>query len=126
LPRRWGSGWISCRSRCRRSIAAPTTCSASKTALDGLQDSLGQVDELAKRTAWQYDNLKQSRQDLETLRKEIQDFYKSHAAAVQLRDRLGADSRGARGVPRTHHHVQRGVPELDARMDGITSKLAIC
>ena len=27
-----------------------------QTALDGLQESLGQVDELAKRTAWQYEN----------------------------------------------------------------------
>src|SRR5205085_2819860 len=62
-----------------------------QVALDSLQESLGQVDELGKRTAWQYENLKQSRQDLESLRKEFQDFYKSHAAAVQLRDRISGD-----------------------------------
>src|SRR5262249_56277658 len=62
-----------------------------QSTLDTLQESLGQVDELATRTAWQYDNLKQSRQDLDSVRKEIQDFYKSHAAAVPLRDSLAPD-----------------------------------
>ena len=78
-----------------------------QAALDRLQESLAQVDDLAKRTAWQYDNLKQSRQDLDALRKDIQDFYKSHAAAVQLRDRLASRPRRARGVPRSDDGVQR-------------------
>ena len=79
-----------------------------QTALDSLQESLGQVDELAKKTAWQYENLKQSRQDLESLRKEIQEFYKSHAVAAQLRDRLATDRSGARGVPRADDGLQHG------------------
>ena len=58
-----------------------------QTALDGLQDSLGQVDELAKRTAWQYESLQQNRQDLASLRKDMEGVYASHASAVQLRDR---------------------------------------
>jgi len=43
------------------------------------------------RTAAQYDGLKQSRSDLETLRKDILEFHKSHAEIAQLRDKLGAD-----------------------------------
>jgi DNA repair exonuclease SbcCD ATPase subunit len=96
-----------------------------QTALDGLQESLAQVDELAKRTAWQYENLKQSRQDLDSLRKEIQDFYKSHAAAVQLRDRLRRIAPRSRRSSSARRRSAPGLPELDARMDAITSKLAI-
>src|SRR4029079_6675994 len=96
-----------------------------QAALDGLQESLAQVDDLAKRTAWQYDNLKQSRQDLDTLRKEIQDFYKSHAAAVQLRDRLASDRAALEAFLDRTTSFSAGVPELEARMDAITSKLAI-
>ena len=96
-----------------------------QTALDSLQESLGQVDELAKKTAWQYENLKQSRQDLDTLRKEIQDFYKSHAAAVQLRDRLATDRSALEGFLERTTVFSTGLPELEARMDAITGKLAI-
>jgi chromosome segregation ATPase len=96
-----------------------------QTALDGLQESLGQVDELAKRTAWQYDNLKQNRQDVDSLSREIQDFYKSHAEAIQLRDRLAADRTALEAFLVRTTAFGAGLPELDARMDAITSKLAI-
>ena len=71
-------------------------------ALETLHERLAQVDELAKKTSWQMDSLKQSRQDLDVLRKEVQDFYKSHAEIAQLRDKLGADPPGARSVRRAH------------------------
>lgn len=96
-----------------------------QSALDTLQESLTQVDDLAKRTAWQYENLKQSRQDLDTLRKDIQDFYKSHAAAVQLRDRLAADRASLEAFLDRTTAFSAGLPELDTRMDAITGKLAI-
>ena len=119
------SASISCRSRCRRSTRRPTTCCGSRPRSTSLQESLGQVDELAKKTAWQYENLKQSRQDLESLRKEIQDFYKSHAAAVQLRDRLAADRAALEAFLERTTAFSAGLPELEARMDAITGKLAI-
>src|SRR5262249_34465398 len=68
---------------------------------------------------------KQSRQDLESLRKDIQEFYKSHAAAVQLRDRLAADRATLETFLDRTTTFSAGVPELEARMDAITSKLAI-
>ena len=40
------------------------------------------------------DSLRQSRTDLEVLRKEIQAFYKSHAEAAKLAETLGADRLG--------------------------------
>ena len=51
--------------------------------LEALHERLGQVDELAKKTSWQMDSLRQSRQDLDVLRKDIQEFYKSHAEIAQ-------------------------------------------
>ncbi len=62
-----------------------------QVALESLHERLGQVDELAKKTTWQLDALRQSRTDLDVLRKEVQDFYKSHAEIAQLRDKLGSD-----------------------------------
>src|SRR5262249_37318975 len=105
--------------------AAADELEKKQTALDGLQESLAQVDDLAKRTSWQYENLKQSRQDLDSLRKEIQDFYKSHAAAVQLRDRLTADRASLEAFLDRTTTFSAGLPELDSRMDAIASKLAI-
>ncbi|HEX5473024.1 MAG TPA: hypothetical protein VFX12_00060 [Vicinamibacterales bacterium] len=96
-----------------------------QTSLDTLHDSLGKVDDLATRTAAQHENLKQSRGDLDVLRKEIQEFYKSHAAAVQLRDRLGADRTALEAFIERTTTFSAGLPELDARMSAITSKLAI-
>ena len=96
-----------------------------QAALEGLRESLARVDELASRTSRQYDALKQSRQDLEGLRADIQDFYKSHAAAVQLRDRLGADTASLEAFLNRAASFTAGLPELDARLNAITGKLAI-
>ena len=92
--------------------------------LESVQESLAEVDALGKRTAAQFENLKQSRQDLEALRKEIQDFYKSHAEAMRLRDRL-ADDRGALEsfLDRTST-FKAGIPELEARLQAISGKLS--
>src|SRR4029453_3168229 len=59
-------------------------------ALESLQSSLEQVDQLSRRTTVQFDALNQSRSHLDVLRKEIADFHASYAEAAQLRDRLGA------------------------------------
>src|SRR5439155_26039740 len=60
-------------------------------ALETLHERLGQVDDLAKKTTWQLDSLRQSRQDLDVLRKDIHDRSQTHADAATLSDDLGAD-----------------------------------
>src|SRR6202163_4263157 len=65
--------------------------SKKQGALEALHEQLAQVDDLAKKTTWQMDALRQSRQDLDVLRKEVQDFYRSHAEIAKLGDKLGAD-----------------------------------
>src|SRR5206468_10347839 len=63
-------------------------------ALETLHERLGQVDDLTQKTTWQLDSLQQSRQDLDVLRKEIQEFSKTHADAATLAERPGADRVG--------------------------------
>ena len=53
------------------------------------------------------------------------DFYKSHAAATQLRDRLAADRSALEGFLERTAVFSTGLPELESRMDAITGKLAI-
>lgn len=96
-----------------------------QSALESLQEGLAQVDDLAKRTSWQFESLKASRQDLDALRGDIQEFYKSHAAAVQLRDRLSADRASLESFLERITTFSVGVPELEAKMEAITGKLSV-
>jgi chromosome segregation ATPase len=94
-------------------------------ALETLHERLGQVDELAKRTAWQMDAHRQSRQDLDAFRKEIQEFYKSHADITVLRDKLGADrvayETSAQGLAAFATHA----PALEAKIEAILAQMGV-
>src|SRR5262249_40841883 len=93
-------------------------------ALETLNDRLGQVDELAKKTSWQMDALKQSRQDLDALRAEVQEFYKSHAEISKLRDKLGSDRLALEAFGDRMTALSTRAPELEAKMDAILGKMA--
>ena len=86
---------------------------------------MGQVDELSKRTGWQLETLRESRQDLEVLRKEIQAFYKSQTETSQLRDKIAADRTAFEGFFGRVDEFKRSMPELDSRIDAISSKLSV-
>lgn len=94
-------------------------------ALETLHERLGQVDDLAKKTTWQIDSLKQTRQDLDVVRKEIQDFHKSHVEVGQLRDKLGADRRGLEAFGERLNAMSTRAPELEAKMDAILGKMKL-
>ena len=94
-------------------------------ALDTLHEQLGQVDELSKRTVVHMDSLRQSRHDLESLRQEIQDFYKSHVEIVKLRDKLGADRVALEAFNERMTALATRAPELEAKMDAILGKMAL-
>ena len=96
-----------------------------QVALEGLRESLAQVDALAKRTAGQYEALNQSRRDLDVLRGEIQDFHKSYAAAAKLRDQIGADRADLESFLARATEFSGGVPELEARISSVTSRLTL-
>ena len=94
-------------------------------ALESLNDRLGQVDELTKKTTIQMDSLRQSRQDLDVLRKEVQEFYKSHAEIVQLRDKLGSDRLALEAFGDRMNALATRAPELEAKMDGILGQMKL-
>jgi len=93
--------------------------------LEALHERLGQVDDLAKRTSWQMDSLRQSRQDLDVLRHDIQEFYKSHAEAARLADKLGSDRLALEAFGERMTAFASHTPELEAKMDGILGKLTL-
>ena len=93
--------------------------------LDTLQERLAQVDDLSKRTGWQLDTLRESRKDLEVLRKEIQAFYKSQTETSQLRDKIAADRTAFEGFFGRVDEFKRSMPELDSRIDAISSRLSV-
>ena len=93
--------------------------------LDILQERLAQVDELSKRAGWQLETLKESRQDLDVLRKEIQAFYKSQTETAHLRDKIAADRTAFEGFFGRVDQFKRSMPELDSRIDAISSKLSV-
>src|SRR6185436_19070280 len=94
-------------------------------ALETLHERLGQVDDLAKKTTWQLDSLRQSRQDLDLLRKEIQEFSKTHADAAKLSEKLGGDRLGLEAFGERMTAFSTLAPELEAKMDAITGKLKL-
>jgi chromosome segregation ATPase len=94
-------------------------------ALEALNDQLAQVDEVAKKTSWQMDALRQSRQDLDLLRKEVQEFYKSHAEIVQLRDKLGADRLGLEAFGDRMNAFAARAPELESKMHAILGQMKL-
>ncbi len=81
------------------------------------------MDDLAKKTSWQMDSLRQSRTDLEVLRKDIQEFHKSHAEAAKLGEKLAADRLGLEAFAERMTAFSGQAPELESRMNAILGKL---
>ncbi len=99
--------------------------SKKQIALDGLNDQLGQVDELSKRNLGHMDALRQSSRDLEKIRKEIQDFYKAHADVAQIRDKLAADRLQFQTFSEQMTAFSTRAPELEARLEAVLGKMAL-
>jgi chromosome segregation ATPase len=89
-----------------------------------LKQDLLRVDEMARRATWQMESLKAARTDLEELRGEVQAFYREHAEAAQLRDRLSADRAALEGFLDRASAFAVTLPELDTRLNAVRAKLA--
>ena len=96
-----------------------------QSSLETLHGVFAQVDELSKKAAWQMETMKQSRLDLEVLRTDVQDFYKSHAEIAKLRDKLGSDRQALEVFGERMAAMAARAPELDAKMDAILGKMAL-
>ena len=93
--------------------------------LDSLYDRFAQLDDLSKKAVVHSETLKQSRADLDGLRKDVQEFYKSHAEIVQLRDKLASDRHGLESFGERMGAMAARAPELDSKMDAILAKMAL-
>src|SRR4026207_66284 len=54
----------------------------------------------------------------------MRDIFKSHAEAAELRDRLISDRTSVEAFLARVESFSTGIPSLEARLDGITAKLA--
>ncbi len=106
-------------------LAQADDLTKKQTQLETLNERLGQVDELSKKTSWQMEALKQSRLDLDVLKTDVQAFYKSHAEIAQLRDKLGADRQALEAFGERVAAMQTRAPELEAKMDAILGKMSL-
>ena len=59
------------------------------------------------------------------LRKELDEFYKTQAEIVKTREQIGADRVAFDTFLKRVEEFRRHIPELDSRMDAITSKLSV-
>ena len=93
--------------------------------LDGLHEQLADLDALAKKTSWQMDWLRQGREDMEALRKDVLEFQESHANVAQLRADLAADRQAIQAFGERMTAVSARTPELEATVDGILAKMSL-
>lgn len=93
--------------------------------LEGLHEGFAQVDELAKKASSQIDWLRQGRQELEVLRKDVLEFHESHATVTRLSAELAADRQTLQTFGEQLTAVATRAPELEAKVDGILNKMAL-
>ena len=105
-------------------LARAGELSTKQADLESLGERLTEVDALSKQTTTQFEGLKQTRNDLDRLRVDIQDFHKSHAEAVRLRDQMGADRSALEGFIGRISEFKARTPEIEARLDTVLGKLA--
>ncbi|MCW5656573.1 MAG: hypothetical protein KIT60_02610 [Burkholderiaceae bacterium] len=99
--------------------------SARHAAVEALAAQLAQVETLGKRTAAQHDSLLQSQQEIDAMRRALDEFRQSHAEAVLLRDRLAVDRAALDSFGERAAAMMSRVPELDARIQAVLGKLAL-
>ncbi len=93
--------------------------------LDALADRLAQVDGLAKRTAAQHEGLMKSRQDVDAVRRELAEFHKAHAEAMQLRDKLAVDRAALEALGERTATMLGRTPDIETRLDAVLGKMAL-
>lgn len=93
--------------------------------LGALQGRLDQVGVLADQITRQQETLMRGSQQLEVLRKEFDLFHKTQADITKTRDRIGDDRAAFEAFLARVEEFRQHIPELDSRMNGITSKLAV-
>ncbi len=93
--------------------------------VDSLADQLTQIDVLSKRTAVQHEGLMQSQQQVDTVRRELAEFHKAHAEALQLRDKLAVDRAALEALGERTATMLGRTPEIETRLDAVLGKMGL-
>jgi chromosome segregation ATPase len=96
-----------------------------QAALDALERSLVQVDNLARTTAARYEAVAASRQHLDRVREEMDAFRTTHTEAVRMRDSLNSDRMALESFIQRLDEFNADVPGLQARMEGVTGRMHV-
>jgi chromosome segregation ATPase len=92
--------------------------------LDGLHEQLADLDALAKKTSWQMDWLRQGREDMEALRKDVLEFQETQGNVAQLRADLAVDREALQAFGVRMTAVATHMPELEAALGGILARMS--
>jgi chromosome segregation ATPase len=93
-----------------------------QAALAPLEERLERVDDLARQTSVRYDSLRQSRHEVEGLRRELQEFHRAHADAALLRDRLAGDRTALEALAARVVAARAEAPALVQQLDALADR----
>jgi chromosome segregation ATPase len=105
-------------------LAQSDELTTKQLALDTLHEQLKDVDALAKKTSGQLDWLRQGREEVDALRKEVLEFQQSHAGAAQLGADLAGYRQALQAIGDRMTTVSARTPELEAQVDTILARMA--
>jgi DNA repair exonuclease SbcCD ATPase subunit len=92
--------------------------------LEGLYDRIAHVDDLAKKASSQIDWLRQGRQKLDALQKDVLEFHRSHAAITQLSAGLASDRQAIQALGERMTAISTQAPKLEAKVDAVLDKMS--
>ncbi len=93
--------------------------------LEGHYNRLAHVDDLATKVASQFDWLRQGREQLDALRKDVLEFRASHAEMAQLSAGLAADRQAIQAFGEQLTAVSTRAPELEAKVDDMLRRMSL-
>jgi chromosome segregation ATPase len=106
-------------------LAQSDELTSRQLVLDGLHEQLAALNALAKKTSSQMDWVRQGREDMEALRKDVLVFQESHVNVMQLRADLAVDQQALQALGARLTAVSDRTPELEATVDGILAKMSL-
>jgi DNA repair exonuclease SbcCD ATPase subunit len=111
--------------RVRELFAESDELTTRQLTLAGVHERLAQVDDLAKNTSSQMDWLREAREDLEVLRKDVLTFHESHVQITQFSAELAADRQTLQAFGDRMTAISTRAPELDSQVDHLLAKISL-
>lgn len=111
--------------RVRELFAESDELTRRQLTLAGVHERLAQVDDLAKKTSSQMDWLRDAREQLDVLRKDVLTFHESHVQITQLSAELAADRQTLQAFGERMTAISTSAPELDSKVNDLLAKISL-